>query len=271
MATIQLGKIKQVWRGTWSSSPNPAYSVDDLVEYTDGGVTSTYIATATPGSQAPSTGGTVGSNWDLVAKGVADPIPTQNSGTNGKFLTSNGTAASWATLTGNTPAAYLNMTSDSAGNLSSYTWYTLGGSNLPMTEVFDTDSAVSNGIFTVPSGGAGTYMIHVFTSHTGNSTHGSSDGTMHRVQTSTNSGTSWAVNPSNGVYKALYEGHPGHEQSAAITTHVAYNLSVGDQLRSQVWVYRNVGQTSIQFAAGDTDGSYSGSTAGTYFIIYRIF
>ena len=99
MATIQIGKIKQVWRSTWSSSPNPAYSVDDLVEYTDGGVTSTYIATAVPGSQAPSTGGTVGSNWDLVAKGAADPIPTQNSGTNGKFLTSNGSAVSWGTVT----------------------------------------------------------------------------------------------------------------------------------------------------------------------------
>ena len=95
MATIQLGKIKQVWRSTWSASPNPAYSIDDLVEYTDGGVTSTYIATAVPGSQAPSTGGTVGSAWDLVAKGVADPIPTQNSGTNGKILQSNGSALSF--------------------------------------------------------------------------------------------------------------------------------------------------------------------------------
>ena len=99
MATIDLGKIKQVWRGTWSSSPNPAYSIDDLVEYTDGGVTSSYIATAVPGSQAPSTGGTVGSAWDLVAKGVADPIPTQNSGTNGKFLKSDGSSLSFATVT----------------------------------------------------------------------------------------------------------------------------------------------------------------------------
>ena len=273
MATIDLGKIKLVWRGTYSSSNT--YAVDDLVAYTDSGIVSTYIAIAASSSsnqQVPSTSGTATANyWEYVAKGTTDPIPTQNSGTNGKFLTSNGSSASWATLTGNTPAAYSNMTSDSAGNLSSYTWYTLGGSNLPMTEVFDTDSAVSNGIFTVPSGGAGTYMVHIFTSHSGNSTHGSSDGTMHRLQKSTDSGSNWAVTPSNGVYKALFEGHPGHEQSAAFTTHIAYNLSVGDKLRSQVWVYRNVGQTSIQFAAGDTDGSYSGSTAGTYFIIYRIF
>ena len=95
MATIDLGKIKQVWRGTWSNSPNPAYSVDDLVEYTDTGVTSTYIAVSTPGSQVPSSGGSVQSNWNLVAKGVADPIPTQSSSTNGKVLKSDGSSASW--------------------------------------------------------------------------------------------------------------------------------------------------------------------------------
>ena len=94
MATIQLGKIKQVWRGTWSSSPNPAYSVDDLVEYTDSGVTSTYIAVSTPGSQVPSSGGSVQSNWNLVAKGVADPIPSQ-SGNSGKALITDGSSVSW--------------------------------------------------------------------------------------------------------------------------------------------------------------------------------
>ena len=94
MATIQLGKIKQVWRGTWSASPNPAYSIDDLVEYTDGGITSSYIATAVPGSQAPSTGGTVGSAWDLVAKGgTALPTQTNNAG---KFLKTDGSALSFA-------------------------------------------------------------------------------------------------------------------------------------------------------------------------------
>ena len=98
MATIDLGKIKQVWRGTWSNSPNPAYSVDDLVEYTDTGVTSTYIAVSTPGSQVPSSGGSVQSNWNLVAKGVANPIPTQ-SGNSGKFLKTDGNTASWGTVT----------------------------------------------------------------------------------------------------------------------------------------------------------------------------
>ena len=94
MATLDLGKIKQVWRGTWSSSPNPAYSVDDLVEYTDGGITSTYIAVSTPGSQVPSSSGSVQSNWNIVAKGVADPIPTQ-SGQSGKFLKTDGSSLSF--------------------------------------------------------------------------------------------------------------------------------------------------------------------------------
>ena len=269
MATIQLGKIKQVWRGTWSSSPNPAYSVDDLVAYTDGGITSTYIAVSTPGSQVPSSSGSVQSNWNLVAKGVADPIPSQ-SGNSGKFLTTNGSATSWATLTGNSPAAYLNLTSDT-GNLNSYTWYTLGGSSIALSEVFDTDNAVSNGIFTVPSGGAGTYMVHIFSSHSGSSTHGSSDGTFHRLQKSTNSGSSWSVTPSNGVYKSLFEGHPAHEQTAAFSSHIAYNLSVGDQLRCQVWSYKSQGQTDLQWQAGNSDGTPNGGSAGTYFILFRLF
>lgn len=96
MATIDLGKIKQVWRGTYSSSNT--YTADDLVEYTDNGVTSTYIAVATSSfsNQVPSTSGTVNSSyWAFVAKGVANPLPTQSSSTNGKALVSDGTNASW--------------------------------------------------------------------------------------------------------------------------------------------------------------------------------
>lgn len=95
MATIDLGKIKQVWRGTYSGSNT--YTADDLVEYTDNGVTSTYIAVASSSfsNQAPSTNGTVNSSyWAFVAKGVADPIPSQ-SGNAGKALITNGSAVSW--------------------------------------------------------------------------------------------------------------------------------------------------------------------------------
>ena len=97
MATIDLGKIKQVWRGTYNSANS--YTADDLVEYTDNGVTSTYIALAASDNnnqQVPSTSGTPTANyWAFVAKGVANPIPTQSSSTNGKALISDGTNASW--------------------------------------------------------------------------------------------------------------------------------------------------------------------------------
>ena len=99
MATVQLGKIKQVWRGTYISSAT--YAVDDFVAYTDSGITSTYIAIAASSNtnqQVPSTSGTATANyWEYVAKGVANPIPTQSSSTNGKALVSDGTNASWGT------------------------------------------------------------------------------------------------------------------------------------------------------------------------------
>ena len=96
MATIDLGKIKQVWRGTYNNST--AYTVDDLVEYTDTGITSTYICVANSTGNAPSSSGSAHASWNYMAKGVADPIPSQ-SGQAGKFLTSNGSAASWGTVT----------------------------------------------------------------------------------------------------------------------------------------------------------------------------
>ena len=93
MATIDLGKIKLVWKGTYNNST--AYTVDDVVEYTDSGITSTYICVANSTGNAPSSSGTAHASWNYMAKGVADPIPTQSSSTNGKALVSDGTNASW--------------------------------------------------------------------------------------------------------------------------------------------------------------------------------
>ena len=97
MATIDLGKIKQVWRGTYNNST--AYVVDDLVEYTDNNITSSYICVANSTGNAPSTGGTAHASWNFVAKGVADPIPSQ-SGNSGKFLKTNGSALSFSAAGG---------------------------------------------------------------------------------------------------------------------------------------------------------------------------
>ena len=93
MATIDLGKIKQVWRGTYNNST--AYTVDDLVSHTDQNITSTYICVANSTGNAPASGGSIHSSWNLVAKGVVDPIPSQ-SGNAGKFLKTDGSNLSYA-------------------------------------------------------------------------------------------------------------------------------------------------------------------------------
>tara|TARA_Y100001963_G_scaffold4313_2_gene5660 strand:- start:524 stop:1351 length:828 start_codon:yes stop_codon:yes gene_type:complete len=69
MATIDLGKIKLLWRGTYNNST--AYAVDDVVAYTDSGVTSSYICTAASTGNAPSSSGTAHGSWAYLAKGAA--------------------------------------------------------------------------------------------------------------------------------------------------------------------------------------------------------
>ena len=69
MATIDLGKIKLVWRGTYAGGT--AYVPDDVVEYTDTAITSTYICTTASTGNAPSSGGTVHGSWAYMAKGAA--------------------------------------------------------------------------------------------------------------------------------------------------------------------------------------------------------
>ena len=96
MATIDLGKIKQVFRGTYNNAT--AYAVDDLVTFTDNNITSTYICTTASTGNNPSSGGTAHANWAYIAKGVVDPVPSQ-SGQSGKFLTTNGSALSFGAIT----------------------------------------------------------------------------------------------------------------------------------------------------------------------------
>ena len=69
MATIDLGKIKLVWRGTYNNST--AYVVDDLVAFTDSGVLSAYICVANSTGNNPSSGGTAHASWNYVAQGTA--------------------------------------------------------------------------------------------------------------------------------------------------------------------------------------------------------
>ena len=92
MATLDLGKIKLVNRGTWASGTT--YTADDIVQYTDGAITSTYICVVSSSQRhTPSTNGTTHASWDFLAKGQ-EALPSQ-SGQAGKFLTTNGSSLSF--------------------------------------------------------------------------------------------------------------------------------------------------------------------------------
>ena len=76
MATIDLGKIKFVFRGTYAGGT--AYVPDDVVTFTDGSVTSSYICTTATTGNNPSSGGTAHGSWAFLAKGQAtSPTTTQ--------------------------------------------------------------------------------------------------------------------------------------------------------------------------------------------------
>ena len=76
MATIDLGKIKFNWRGTYAGGT--AYVPDDVVYYVDGSVGSSYMCVANTQGNAPSSGGTPHASWEYLAKGQAtSPTTTQ--------------------------------------------------------------------------------------------------------------------------------------------------------------------------------------------------
>ena len=76
MATIDLGKIKFVFQGTYANGT--AYVPDDVVAFTDGSVTSSYICTTATTGNNPSSGGTVHGSWSFLAKGqTTSPTTTQ--------------------------------------------------------------------------------------------------------------------------------------------------------------------------------------------------
>ena len=173
MATVNLGKIKLKWRGTYSGGT--AYSPDDVVYYVDGSVGSSYICVTASTGNAPSSGGSAHASWNYLAKGQAtSPTTTQGDiivrgasanerlaiGSAGQALTVNG-AGNGLTYgaAGLFPGVALLQDQKSANthggqppNNSSYNQRDLN------TEVFDTGNFVSissnNFILT-----AGTYLI----------------------------------------------------------------------------------------------------------------
>ena len=76
MATVNLGKVKLKWRGTYAGGT--AYTPDDVVYYVDGSVGSSYICVTASTGNAPSSGGSAHSSWNYLAKGQAtSPTTTQ--------------------------------------------------------------------------------------------------------------------------------------------------------------------------------------------------
>tara|TARA_A100001515_G_scaffold110798_1_gene91888 strand:+ start:902 stop:1666 length:765 start_codon:yes stop_codon:yes gene_type:complete len=158
MATIDLGKIKQVFRGTYDNST--AYVPDDLVVFTDTGITSTYICTTASTGNNPSSGGTAHANWAYVAKGVADPIPSQ-SGQSGKFLTTNGSALSFGTVSAGITMAdtwYVSAGLDPASGANVITANWTRNTNTNNGRI-GSAMTQSSGIFTFPS--TGIYHIYI--------------------------------------------------------------------------------------------------------------
>ena len=87
MATVDLGKISFVNKGTYDASTT--YEERDVVQFTDGALSSYVYINATPASgQTPSTGGTVNSShWSIFAGGTSLSVG------NNKIVTTDGSGA----------------------------------------------------------------------------------------------------------------------------------------------------------------------------------
>ncbi len=67
--TVDVGKIKLQWRGTYAGGT--AYEIDDVVLHNDSQTTSAYIAVSNGTGNTPSTSGTVNTTyWNLMARGA---------------------------------------------------------------------------------------------------------------------------------------------------------------------------------------------------------
>ena len=166
MATVNLGRIKPVFRGAYDNST--AYVIDDIV--TSGN--ETFIAIAATQGNATSDG----SKWTkLAAKGAdgtdvaatlankeisfktnagaLDGIPIGNAG---EFLkvNSGATGYEFASAGGtNTPAFFVTKSSTQSISHNTSTQITFD------TEAIDTDNAFASNAFTVPSGKGGIYYL----------------------------------------------------------------------------------------------------------------
>tara|TARA_R100000329_G_scaffold48376_1_gene44809 strand:+ start:120 stop:875 length:756 start_codon:yes stop_codon:yes gene_type:complete len=166
MATVNLGRIKPVFRGAYDNST--AYVIDDIVTSgnetfiaiaaTQGNATSDaskWTKLAAKGADGTDVAATL-ANKEISFKtnaGALDGIPIGNAG---EFLkvNSGATGYEFASAGGtNTPMFYVSKSGNQSISNSTETTVTFD------TEQIDTDNAFASNTFTVPSGKGGKYFL----------------------------------------------------------------------------------------------------------------
>jgi len=267
MATINLGRVKPVFRGAYAGGT--AYVVDDIV--TSGNETFICIQASTGNATsnasywtklaAKGTDGTDGTDVGTVITTQGDMLYRDGSGlqrlakgTAGQELriNSGATAPEWYTPVagGNAPSFLAYM----SGNQTGYgdnTWY-----DMPFdSKKWDTDNAVStspsdNYQFVVPSGKAGKYVFDGFIYwYSGGGGHSTSD--------------TWYVKfrhkPSGGSYANYAEQLNRQEpdiNSQGMTFNFGIDLAVGDAVNMQMLVDQNGSTANVAGASGSTLFTY---------------
>jgi hypothetical protein len=202
MATIDLGKIKLVWRGTYAGGT--AYTVDDVVQHTDSGLTSSFICTTASTGNAPSTGGSVHSSWAYLAKGgVAGTDVGTTLTTQGDVLYRDGSGLQRLAK----PASDMYLKNTSAGALS---WASLSSDWVKIAHTNIT-SDTGNVQFVNGTGGVvldSTYRIYKLIG----SYRGNTDGSEFLIRVM-NSGTSRTSSYLCEVFRSYYSGGTSRSNS----------------------------------------------------------
>jgi len=265
MATIDLGKIKLVWRGTYAGGT--AYTVDDVVQHTDSGITSSFICTTNSTGNAPSTGGSVHGSWAYLAKGSGDAtLTTQGdvlyyggsglarlaAGTSGYFLKTQGGSANpvWAEVTAKfVKAQKFNYTSrlsigTGSSDIALWTWGN-----------FNKQSATSKLYYHGYCPGRRTENDHSFVKFTATPSSGSAETDNHNL--------------SHGAHTAVSQMHlnlDGQFDTAFATG----NVSLSMVLSSDGIANRGHSSGMIWNTNNSDDGRLPSTSSGSWLVIYEI-
>ena len=254
MATIDLGKIKFKWQGTYAGGT--AYVPDDVVYYVDGSVGSSYMCVANTTGNAPSSGGTLHASWQYLAKGQAtSPTTTQ-----GDLIVRGASADERLAIGAAGKALIVNASANgleygSAGISEADTWIltgTFNGSVDPIqnnlsrytqngANYLGTGMSVSSGIWTFPS--TGYWRITVKFRSQRNSGHQSKYQKIEIKSSTDNFSSSNILAVADSTYYDNY-GTPGRQNSG--TASIIFDCT-------------NTSTHKIRFAAVTEDNSSNGN------------